>query len=107
MHLYYVYILASQARVLYIGVTRNLEQRLIDHRASRKPDSFTSLYRVIRLVHVEEYTDIRQAIDREKQMKSWRRSKKVRLIEKANPEWRDLAAIPLPGPSPSLRSGSG
>jgi putative endonuclease len=103
MHLYYVYILASQARVLYIGVTRNLEQRLSDHRASRKPDSFTSQYRVTRLVYVEEYTDIRQAIEREKQLKSWRRSKKVHLIEKTNPKWQDLAAIPRPGPS--LRSG--
>jgi putative endonuclease len=103
MRLYYVYILASQARVLYIGVTRNLEQRLIDHRASRKPDSFTSQYRVTRLVYCEEYTEVRQAIDREKQLKSWRRSRKVRLIEKTNPEWRDLAAIPRPGPS--LRSG--
>ena len=101
--MYYVYILASQARVLYIGVTRNLEQRLIDHRASRKPDSFSSQYRVTRLVYCEEYTEVRQAIDREKQLKSWRRSKKVRLIEKTNPEWQDLAAIPRPGPS--LRSG--
>ena len=103
MHLYYVYILASQARVLYIGVTRNLEQRLTDHRASRKPDSFTTQYHVIRVMYCEEYTEVRQAIDREKQLKSWRRSKKVHLIEKTNPEWQDLAAIPRPGPS--LRSG--
>src|SRR5436305_8174089 len=98
-----VYILSSIQRVLYIGVTSNLEQRLSEHRSNLYPNSFTSQYRVYQLVHVEEYADISQAIAREKQLKGWRRGKKVRLIESLNPEWADLAPPALPGPS--LRSG--
>ena len=98
-----VYILASIQRVLYIGVTSNLEQRLGEHRSNLYPNSFTSQYRVYRLVHLEEFADMPQAIAREKQLKEWRRGKKVRLIEGQNPEWRDLA--PPDPPGPSLRSG--
>ena len=99
----YVYILASIQRVLYIGVTAHLARRLFEHRSNLYPNSFTSQYHVYRLVYVEEYTDIQQAIAREKQLKSWRRAKKVRLIESQNPNWDDLAP-PTP-PGPSLRSG--
>jgi len=67
-----VYILASVQRVLYIGVTSNLEQRLSEHRTNLYPNSFTSQYRVHRLVLVEEYSDMSQAIAREKQLKRWR-----------------------------------
>jgi len=86
-----VYILSSIQRVLYIGVTANLDQRLGEHRSNLYPNSFTSQYRVYRLVHVEEYADMPQAIAREKQLKGWRRAKKVRLIESLNPDWTDLA----------------
>ena len=92
MKLYYVYILASIKRVLYIGMTGNFEQRLAEHRAHKYPHSFTAQYNVTRLVHCEEYTRVEDAIVREKQLKGWRRSKKVALIESGNPEWRDLAA---------------
>jgi putative endonuclease len=90
MKLYYVYILASITRVLYIGITGKFGQRLNEHRAHRYPDSFTARYNVTRLVYFEEYTRVSDAITREKQLKGWRRSKKVRLIEGANPEWADL-----------------
>ena len=90
MKLYYVYILASIARVLYIGVTGNFELRLIEHRTKKYPKSFTAQYNVTKLVHYEEFTRIGDAIVREKQLKSWRRSKKVGLIEVGNPEWLDL-----------------
>ena len=91
MRYYYVYILASIQRVLYIGVTNDLEKRLASHRSKQYPRSFTAKYNVNRLVYAEDYTEITQAIAREKQLKSWRRSKKVRLIEQRNPEWQDLS----------------
>ena len=103
MRLYYVYILASVNKVLYIGITRDLGKRLIEHLSGLHPHSFVTQYKVTRLVYCEEFTDVRQAIAREKQLKGWRRSKKVRLIESLNPEWHDLAPHALPGPS--LRSG--
>lgn len=103
MRFYYVYILASRNRVLYVGITRDLERRLWEHRSGDYPRSFVAQYRVTRLVYWEDFTDVRQAIAREKQLKSWRRSKKIRLIETMNPSWEDLAPPSLPGPS--LRSG--
>ncbi|HEX6641438.1 MAG TPA: GIY-YIG nuclease family protein [Thermoanaerobaculia bacterium] len=90
MKLYYVYILASMSRVLYVGITGNFEQRLIEHRTKKYPTAFTSQYNVTRLVHFEEYTRVEDAITREKQIKGWRRSKKVALIEAQNPTWVDL-----------------
>ena len=96
MRLYYVYILASITRVLYIGVTGNFEDRLITHRWYSDPESFTARYNVNRLVYCEEYTQVDQAIAREKQLKSWSRRKKIDLIEKVNPQWNDLArGLPL------------
>ncbi len=91
MRFYYVYILTSIQRVLYIGVTSDLEKRLASHRAKQYPRSFTAQYNVDRLVYVEDYTEITQAIAREKQLKSWRRAKKIRLIERQNPRWTELA----------------
>ena len=88
---YYVYILASRSRTLYVGVTNNVQRRLFRHRTG--PDtSFTRRYRVNRLVHVETASSPRDAITREKQIKNWTRAKKIALIEAANPEWRDLSA---------------
>ena len=96
MKLYYVYILASYSRVLYIGVTGNLETRLAWHRSDLNPTSFTHQYRVTDLVYVEEYTDATQAIAREKQIKSWTRAKKIALIDRFNPKWEDLAPAQIP-----------
>ncbi len=92
--LYYVYILASLRRVLYIGVTGNLDARIAYHRTLANPDSFTARYGVTRLVHVEDFTEVSQAIAREKELKGWRRAKKVKLIENTNPDWIDLAEFP-------------
>jgi len=92
MKLYYVYILASRARVLYIGITSEFEKRLAEHKSHTYPRSFTSQYNVTKLVYSEEYTRVVDAIAREKQLKGWRRSKKVALIERTNPEWIDLSS---------------
>ncbi len=91
MKLYYIYILASLRRVVYIGITSKFEQRLAEHRSHKYPQSFTSRYNVARLVYFEEYTRVEDAIAREKQLKGWRRSKKVALIESMNPSWVDLS----------------
>lgn len=93
MKLYYIYILASITRVLYVGVTGKFEQRLAEHRSHKYPRAFTSHYNVTRLVYFEEYTRVEDAIAREKQLKGWRRSKKVALIEKTNPGWCDFSSI--------------
>jgi len=86
-----VYILANLNRsVLYTGVTSDLLKRVFDHRARVNPASFTARYRVDQLVHFEGYADMRVAIEREKQIKSWTRAKMVALIERWNREWRDL-----------------
>lgn len=106
MRLDYVYILASINKVLYIGVTGNLEQRLIQQRYPTNPDTFTARYRINRLIYYEEFTRAVDAIAREKELKGWRRAKKMSLIARLNPEWRELAP-PQPDPSGSLRSQSG
>jgi putative endonuclease len=82
-HSYYVYILASKSRVLYVGITN-------EHKNSLIP-GFTSQYKVHRLVYYEEGQDVEQAILREKQLKGWLRKKKIALIESMNPEWKDLS----------------
>ena len=87
---YYVYIMASVRRTLYIGVTSNLEGRVYEHKHGLKR-GFTSRYHVGRLVHIEVSSDIRDAIAREKELKGWSRAKKIALIERENPEWRDLS----------------
>jgi putative endonuclease len=88
---YCVYILASRSRNLYTGVTNNLERRIIEHRERLVP-GFTSKYKIFRLVHFEVFTDVRYAIAREKEIKGWRREKKIWLIRKRNPCWDDLAS---------------
>ena len=86
-----VYILANLNRsVLYTGVTSDPLRRVAEHREHLDPRSFTSRYRVDRLVYFEPYQDIVAAIEREKQVKGWTRAKKIALIEKANHDWRDL-----------------
>jgi putative endonuclease len=87
---YYVYILASKKNgTLYIGVTNNLIQRVLDHRLKTKP-GFAEKYNVNLLVHYETFKYIKDAIFREKQLKKWNRIWKIRLIEKENKEWKDL-----------------
>ncbi len=90
MNSYWVYIMSGRTRTLYVGVTNNLERRAYEHQDKRFP-GFTSKYRLDRLVYFEEHSDIRAAIEREKQIKSWRREKKVALIESVNLNWRDLS----------------
>lgn len=86
----YVYILASRRNgTLYVGVTSDLVRRIPEHRGSEAP-SFTAKYGVSRVVYFEVYEDILEAIAREKQLKKWSRRWKIALIERANPEWRDL-----------------
>jgi putative endonuclease len=87
---YFVYILSSQTRVLYVGVTSDLGRRLWEHRTGQY-DGFTRRYRVNRLVHVEATHEVHAAIAREKQIKGWRREKKRALIESENPGWDDLS----------------
>ncbi|MGA2137691.1 MAG: GIY-YIG nuclease family protein [Verrucomicrobiia bacterium] len=91
MKQYYVYILVSKSRVLYVGLTNDLERRLFDHR-QKIIEGFTSKYNVNRLAYYEYFENIRDAIAREKQIKGWRREKKLALIESMNPQWRDLSA---------------
>jgi putative endonuclease len=86
---YCVYILASRSRNLYVGVTDDLERRMIEHRDGLV-SGFTTRYRVFRLVHFEVFGAITSGIVREKEIKGWRREKKIRLIERNNPTWADL-----------------
>ncbi len=88
---YCVYILSSLSRVLYTGVTNDLERRLYEHKNHILP-GFSDKYNVNRLVYYEEYQYITDAIAREKEIKGWVRKKKVALIEAENPRWADLAA---------------
>ncbi|MBR3978947.1 MAG: GIY-YIG nuclease family protein [Oscillospiraceae bacterium] len=93
---YYVYILASVTNVtLYIGVTRDLVRRVYEHKHNADPDSFTAKYNVHKLVYFEETTDVKVALEREKQLKGWRRSKKNNLVETKNPQWKDLYPLIL------------
>ena len=88
---YYVYIMASQSRVIYVGVTNNLEVRVWQHKTGFS-EGFTKKYNVNKLVYFEHCNNINDAIAREKQLKRWSRGKKVFLIEMENPMWDDLAA---------------
>ncbi|HYR98036.1 MAG TPA: GIY-YIG nuclease family protein [Gemmatimonadales bacterium] len=103
MRTYYVYIMASRSRVLYTGITNDLARRVDEHKRSLTP-GFTSRYHITRLVYFEEFGDVRDAIAREKQLKGWVRSRKVRLIEQKNPSWADLANTWFADPSRLRRS---
>jgi putative endonuclease len=87
---YYVYITANKNNnVIYIGVTNNIERRIYEHK-SGEIKGFTQKYNVHKLVYVEMYSNIDDAIKREKQLKGWSRSKKNILIETTNPDWNEL-----------------
>ena len=90
MKTYCVYIMCNVSKMLYTGVTGDLETRVFQHKG-KLSEGFTKRYNVHRLVHFEAFEDVRDAIAREKQIKGWVRTKKVALIESVNPEWRDLA----------------
>ena len=101
---YCTYIMASRSRVLYTGVTNDLARRVDEHKQGFVA-GFTRKYRVTRLVYFEEFADIRDAIAREKEIKGWKRSRKLKLVETRNPTWADLAENwLLLSPIPSLQS---
>ena len=88
---FFVYILANRRNgALYVGVTNNLGRRMTEHKERPVP-GFTERYGIDKLVYVEEYGSILEARARERILKRWRRAWKVALIEKLNPEWRDLS----------------
>jgi putative endonuclease len=90
MKQYFVYIMSSRTGTLYTGMTGDLPGRVGQHKA-KMIEGFTKRYNVTRLVFYELFSDVRDAIAREKQIKSWRRSKKIALIETLNPQWKDLS----------------
>ena len=88
---YYVYILTNKNHtVLYTGVTGDLIRRVYEHKHHADPNSFTAKYRVNKLVYFEETNDVKAAIEREKQIKSWNRKRKYKLVESKNPLWVEL-----------------
>ena len=87
--MYYVYILTNKTNaVMYIGVTNNLQRRLYEHK-NKLVDGFTQRYNVHKLVYFEQYSEINDALAREKQLKRWARAKKNLLVESKNPTWED------------------
>lgn len=86
---YYVYIVASTSRVIYVGVTNDLIRRVWEHK-EKLVSGFTEKYNVGRLVYYEVTPDVNSAISREKQIKAFRREKKLALIQQMNPSWKDL-----------------
>jgi putative endonuclease len=82
--------MTNRSGALYTGVTAGLEHRVWEHKTATV-EGFTKRYRITRLVYVEEYADVREAIAREKQIKAWARKKRIDLINSANPKWLDLS----------------
>ncbi|MBQ6710462.1 MAG: GIY-YIG nuclease family protein [Bacteroidales bacterium] len=100
MNKYFIYIMSNTSNsTIYVGVTNNIERRVIEHR-TYDSKSFTSRYNCHKLVYYEEYGSIDEAIVREKQIKSWSRARKDKMIDSMNPDRNDL----LPGIATSLRS---
>jgi putative endonuclease len=91
MKQYYVYIMTNHSGTLYTGVTNDLTRRIYEHKQGQG-GRFTSRYRVTGLLYFEETRDIHAALAREKQLKGWRRARKLELIAKDNPKWVDLSA---------------
>lgn len=90
MHEYYMYIMSNKSRMIYTGVTNNLERRVYEHKMKLIP-GFTSHYGLSKLIYFESTNDITSAIEREKEIKGWVRRKKTALINSINPEWKDLS----------------
>ena len=90
---YYVYILTNKSnKVLYIGVTNDLERRMYEHK-NKMVDGFTKKYNLNKLVYFEGTTDVRSVLEREKQLKNWHRSWKINLVNEFNSEWKDLSEM--------------
>jgi len=87
---YYVYIMASESNIIYIGMTNNLIRRVVEHK-NEIIDGFTKRYKCNKLVYFESSCDVKSVLEREKQLKRWGRCKKIYLIENSNPEWKDLS----------------
>jgi len=86
---FWVYILSSRSRTLYIGMTNSLRKRIMEHR-KQTPGTFTARYQITRLVYCEQFQYGNNAIAREKELKKWTRAQKIALIEAANPTWEEL-----------------
>lgn len=90
-HEYYLYIITNwNHKVMYVGITNDLERRIFEHK-NKLIDGFTSKYNVNRLVYYEKTSDVKSAIEREKEIKKWRREKKNNLVVAGNPFWNDLS----------------
>ena len=92
---YWVYIMASRTKVLYVGMTGDLQRRMIEHKQRVVP-GFTRTYHVTRLVYCQDFEDAASAIACEKQVKGWVRHRKIQLVESVNPEWLDLSSDLFP-----------
>jgi putative endonuclease len=90
-HCYYVYILANTFQRLYTGVTNDLMVRVVQHKSAKNVCSFTARYRIHKLVYFERFQYVNDAIRREKEIKGWLRERKLALIVRYNPTWRDLS----------------
>ena len=90
MKSYCVYIMAGPSGVIYIGVTNDIERRVLEHKSKSVP-GFSARYNLTKLVYFEAFSDVRAAITREKELKGWVRRRKVALIESVNPSWNDLS----------------
>ena len=87
---YFVYIMSNPSRTLYTGLTNSIRRRVREHKLKLTP-GFATKYNITRLVYFETFEDVRNAIEREKQIKAWTRAKRVALIESRNPKWDDLS----------------
>jgi putative endonuclease len=105
---YYVYLLASLSRTLYVGMTNDLERRVYEHKNNLVP-GFTSKYRINRLAYFEEFDTPLAAIEAERRLRGWTRARKIELIQQQNPNWRDLSESwepPIHGPAVNESAGS-
>ncbi len=100
---YYVYIMTNMSGTLYIGMTNDIDRRVYEHR-NKVADGFTKKYNITKLKYFEIFSDARQAIIRETELKGWRREKKFELISSVNPTWGDLSSNWVQAPDSSLRS---
>ena len=94
---YHVYLMSSHTKTLYTGVTNDLLRRVLEHKRKVNKSSFTSKYNITKLVYFEYFQYVNDAIMKEKQIKGWVRSKKIKLIESINPNWVDLMDEWFPG----------
>ena len=87
---YYIYIISNRSRMLYVGLTVNIDEKVYQHKTGTV-EVFTGRDKLAALVHVESYEDINSATARQKQLNSWHRDKQIQLIEEKNPDWQDLS----------------